>query len=277
MSGNRSKEDDVVQSISAFQQILAIMPDDRLALESLYEAYIGMGDTSNALKYLMRLSDSISADDDQDKIIDIIDKLMFLSDSFPEAGIRAQELQTKLGKTSGRNEAYEQAAKEDPSARSSNIATEIAFAWALFEDGQLNKDDYSRLAHDLTEMTSKQMDVPNTLLHVMYDTEYKYADKIVNYVCNKSKLPYISLFNFEVRKEVVEVLPLNMMIKYGAMPFEAISSEYLIAVLNPFDSKLMNRVKAIVAKPCHFYVTSPGDYDKALEIVKKLLAVEEEE
>ncbi|MFH0878873.1 MAG: hypothetical protein V2A34_04100, partial [Lentisphaerota bacterium] len=68
-------ESEVWNAIAAFEQILEAIPNDRVALETLFEAYEQIGDKTRAMDYLLKLATSIAEESDVDAAPDIIQKL----------------------------------------------------------------------------------------------------------------------------------------------------------------------------------------------------------
>jgi hypothetical protein len=59
------------------------------------------------------------------------------------------------------------------------------------------------------------------------------------------------------------------MLKRGAMVFELLGKDALAVVMNPYDRQLRKDVEAMAGRKCHFFMTPPPEFDKALETVLK--------
>lgn len=254
-------------ALQAFQQILEIMPNDRVALESLFEAQLGVGNTEEALHYLKRLADVVVAEEDEEAILAVADKLNFLGDVSPEARQYARQLEEFLARRKGGAGAG--VAEAALAGKAANISAEIALAWNLFQEGQLTQEEYSNVTHDLTELSFKKMDVPVSLLHILQDRDFKNKDKIFNHIAHKSRVPCLALSCFEIQKEVARMLPLEFAARLGAIAFDRIGEEFMVAVLNPFDLKLQARIREQLGQPCHFYLVTAAEYDAAMDAVRK--------
>ena len=86
-------EADVWNAISAFEQILEAIPNDRTSLETLAHAYEQIGDLTKAKEYLMRLGDLVVSESDADSAEEVLESLKSFTDDDPAA----QELAGKLG------------------------------------------------------------------------------------------------------------------------------------------------------------------------------------
>ena len=44
----------------------------------------------------------------------------------------------------------------------------------------------------------------------------------------------------------------------------------LVAILNPYDTKLPRDMEDLTGRTCHRYLVTPADFDAALEKIKKM-------
>ena len=76
-----------------------------------------------------------------------------------------------------------------------------------------------------------------------------------------------------MRAELAHLLPEAFMVGRGAIVFEMLGREYLVAVLNPFNQSLRADVQQLCGRPCHFYLTKASEFDNALARLKEAQAV----
>ena len=258
-------ESELWSAIAAFERILEVMPTDRLALETLSDAYQKLGDITRATEYTVRLAEAVIHDRDAqagEKLLEKM-KLMAKGPGIPEARSKLEA----LIKTDA-----EAAAGRPGGRKGADITREISLAWDLLQAGQINQEDYSHVVADLSENISKRVDVPVTVLHALNDRQFKGLDRVIAYLSKLSGKPVIPLSNFEITKDALSQLPIEFMSRRGAIVFELMGQDALVAVLSPLDKDLQDDVKRITRKRCHFYVVSPTDYDAALANIKKVLA-----
>ena len=155
-----------------------------------------------------------------------------------------------------------------------DIASELALAWNLVQAGQLTQEDYSNVVHDLTESSSKNAEVPVSVLHVLHDRTFKNLDKVLTFLSSQSGLPIISLSNFEVQKDAFKLLPEDFMMRRGAIVFELMGRDALVAILNPYDMELRKEVERAIGKECHFYIVSAESYDHCLDTIRAAIKAE---
>ena len=273
MAANESKkpvgnEGNLTGTIAAFQQLLEVIPDDPLALESLFEAYREAGEKAEALKYLDRLIAVLLQGGNTDVGNHLRSMLHHLTPEFPEVASRVAQLDVALH-DAGRSDA----GLEEPTLRQkTDIQAELALAWRLFQAGELTQEEYSNVVQDLTEVSTKKSNVPVSVLHALQDRSSKNLDNIMHFMSKNSNKPILSLANFEISKEVLPLLPLDFISHWGAIVFEMLGQDLLVAVLNPFDRMLQNEVASLTSRNCHFFLVSASDYDKALDVIRKALA-----
>jgi tetratricopeptide (TPR) repeat protein len=256
------------EAILAFEQILEALPDDRLALETLIEAYEEIGDRQKALDYLLRLARVVVAEADAEAAPKVMEKLQALGAKSPAA----KELIDRLAKLTAPREAP--AATEPVRRKAVDIAPELALAWNLAQAGELSQEDYASVAHDLSENSMRTVVVPVTVQHVLYDRGFKQIDKVLQFLSTNSGLPIIPLGQFELQKEAYSLLPLDFMTHRAAMVFELMDSDALVALLNPYDTELREEVKRLTRRTCFFYLTTALAYDSCLEKIRKAIEAE---
>jgi tetratricopeptide (TPR) repeat protein len=263
--------DEWADATAAFQKMLEVMPDDLLALESLFEAYLNQGDVSHALHYLERLVRVLLKENERGIAEQLHEKLLTRVVEIPELAAFAAQLDPLLHPgevTAPRGAAVPVAV---PRAKA-DIQAELALAWRLFQSDVLSQEDYARVVQDLTDVSARKTEVPVTVLHALNDRSFKHLDKVMTYLSRESGLPLIALGNFEIPHSIHSLLPLEIMSHWGAIVFETLGPDLLVALLNPFDQVLRNEVSTMTGKVCHFYLTSAPDYDKALGNIRKALA-----
>jgi len=259
------------EAIAAFKSLLEVMPEDLLALESLFEAYLNEGDRENALHYLERLVQVLLKENERGIAVQLHEKLIHQLANFPEFSQVVEQLEPLLRSDAVVPLSPAPAASPPVLRTKTDIQVELALAWKLFQAGELLQEDYSRVVQDLTDLSMRKSNEPVTVLHALQDRSFKNIDKIMNYLSKQSGKPIIALSNFEIQRNVYTLLPLDLMAHWGAIVFDMLGSDLLVAVLNPFDQILQQEVAALTGKPCHFFLISSVHYDHALAQIRKAL------
>jgi len=145
------------------------------------------------------------------------------------------------------------------------MAEELAFAWNLLEAKEISQDEYSSLVQDLTEMSSVDSATTVSVLHVLESRAFKSLDRVLVHVSKECGTPVISLACFEIKPEAFSLLPYDFMVRRGALVFELIGKDALVVVMNPYDRQLRRDIETMTGRKCHFFLTLPSEFDKALD------------
>lgn len=264
------RPDELADAIAAFQKLLEVIPEDLLALESLFEAYCNRGDAHNALQYLERLIQVLLKENEREAATQLHKKLTELAVDMPEFVTFAAKLEPLLNTAAVAETSAPAELKVAPRLQS-DIQAELTLAWKLFQAEELSQEDYSQVVQDLTEVSMRGSDVPVSVLHALQDRSFKNIDRIMAYLSKQSGKPIIALTHFEMPRDVFTLLPLNFMSHWGAMVFDTLGPDLLVAILNPFDQVLQQEVASLTGKACHFFLISAADYDHALTHIRKAL------
>lgn len=270
MSLSIAAKEELQQTVAMLEQILEVMPDDFFTLRALYETLLKLELPEQALDCLKRLDDGARAVQNPEMVAFIINQYESIVDEMPELRNRIdrlQELQMAIDLTRDETPAK-------PSAeRKSSVDSEMALAWDLFQDEQLSQEEYSNVLRDLTEMSSREVSVPVSVLHILQDRNFSRFERLMTHLCQKSGVPIILLSQFDEREELREVLPLDFISRQGALPFAQVGDDLLLAVLNPLDKELLRHAIDLTGRHCHAYLVSPQEYDQRLAQIKKARTV----
>lgn len=256
----QSMDSDLADSIEMLERILEVMPQDIMALKALYSAYNQGGFPDRAFEYLCQLSNVVCEESN-------VEVGGFVAKHMPEfAEKHPTEVAAQLAQIRALTSPEPEVAAPSPRIRVADvdISEELALAWKLYEENQLSQEEYSSILSDLTEISSKELDVPISVLHVLNDRGFNQMNRIMNYMSSRSGVPCISLLNFELPEKVGSVLPMDVATHDGALPFGFFGDDLLVAVLNPFNNMLMDKVEKFSGHRCHAYLVAPADYDAAL-------------
>lgn len=261
---NEFDTDNGRQILHSFERILEIMPDDRNTLEAAEQAAVQCGDTGKGLTYRLRLADLLKEAGDEEGLCGILDILREEKDPRARAWLAAHEMRSRTGEPVGKEEKPTGSTRDTFTA--TNISQEIDLAWELFEQGHISQEDYASLVHNLTELSSSADSTETiSLLHALEMMNHKNLESILAFLSHSSRLPFISLSCFTMRSELVPLLPLSFVRQRGALVFEIVSNELLVAVLNPLNKALKSEVQERTGRPCHFYLVRASEFEEALK------------
>ena len=104
-----------------------------------------------------------------------------------------------------------------------------------------------------------------SVLHVLESRAFRNLEKAMNFAAKECGTPIISITCFDLRPEATSLLSREFMVKRGAMIFELLGKDALAVVMNPYDRQLRREVEEMSGRKCHFFMTLPSEFDKALE------------
>jgi len=268
MSQSTGAREELKQTAAMLEQILEVMPDDLFTLRALYETSLKLELPEQAFDVLKRLDDGARKANNADSIAFVLNQYASIVDEMPDVQPRMERLRELQMMADLRSSAKP---APPPVVESKGIESEMALAWDLFQDEQLTQDEYSNVLHDLTEMSSRQTNVPVTVLHVLHDRNFNRFDRLMTHLCQKSKAPIVSLSQFDEREDLRELLPLDLISRRGVLPFSRVGDDLLMAVLNPMDRDLVQNASNLTGRRCHIFLVTPDEYDQRLEQIRKAL------
>ena len=259
------------QNVEMLEQILEVMPDDLFTLRALYETSLKMERTEKAFETLMRLDDQARTAQNAEMIDFVLDQYQSIAEDSSEVQgriARLEEIKNVIGLLA-QDEVQAAAPVQKIQGGGGRLDAEMALAWDLFQDEQLTQDEYSNVLHDLTEMSSRQMSVPVTVLHILHDRQFSRMERLMSHLSQKYQIPFMMLSRFESNEEICRMLPVEFMSRNGVMPFARVGSDLLVALLNPLDRDLLDEAKELSGRRCHPYLVTPDEYDFQLDKVKQ--------
>jgi len=144
-----------------------------------------------------------------------------------------------------------------------NITDEIDLAFRLQEQGLLTDEEYASLVKDLSEMASSKHREPVSVLHALESRHHKNLESILTYIAQTARAPYISLACFAMRAELLPILPEEFIISHGALPFETLGREVLVAVMNPLSPGIKSDIEKKTGQPCHLFLARASEFEEA--------------
>lgn len=276
-------ENEVWEAIASFEQILEAMPEDTASLAVLADAYGEIGDHAKAIDYLVRLGPVLLEQDDVESIQELLEKLTPY-----EADERIGELQARIRSQVEDRGGVVATAVPDPDKATVveadvdalchfKVAEELSLVWNLMESGELTQDEYASVVQELTELSSVDDDATVSVLHVLEARAFKGVDRIMSALVRDSATPFISLSEIDFQFQSVKLLPLRFCAVRGAIGFESVTEDLLVALLNPFDAQLRLDVEQVCGKKCHFYLARPSEFDALLKRYQQTMEEEDSE
>jgi tetratricopeptide (TPR) repeat protein len=265
------------EAIALFEGLLQSAPEDQIALEALSLAYEQKGNLPLARATLLRLAQVIIRKESHDAAPAVIQRLKPHTENDFDALEALRSLESLAAKrrapadgagaTAAGRAAPPAVPRSGVALRRQVLHREMDLAWKLLEDKELTQEEYASLVEDLSRLIADERQTTISLLHVLTDRAFTGIDRILRRMATASKVPFLALENFETRKVDLGGVPTDYLLRQGALPFETLGEEHLIALLNPLDAELQRELAALLGRRCHFYLVTAEAFDAA---VKKL-------
>ena len=263
-------EAEVWVAISAFEQILEAIPNDRASLEALSHAYGQIGDHVREKEYVIRLGNLLVDEGDRETSELLLDKLQPYLQEDPRAHVLVDRIHELLqGKNLAALGSIAAAPARGPfetklSRGGFSMSDELSCAWNLLQANQLSQDEYASVVHDLSEMSAQDAAMTVSVLHALEFRTSKNLEKIMAFIAKDCETPIVNLASFAFPIEAMTLLPLDFMVRRGVVTFDFIGHDALIVIMNPYNRQLRAEVEANTNRKCHFFISLPSDFDQSI-------------
>jgi hypothetical protein len=266
------------QALQTFEHILEIMPDDQGTLEAVIMAAEQCGEREKAMNARMRLVEALLVQDEHELAGEHLEVMRASEDPAVQAWLVAHDQKQRQAPAAGPAAPTSKAAPETTAAKPSraaktipvkaDISGEIDLAWKLMEAEKISQEEYASLVKDLTEMSASPRLDTVSVLHALEAGHHKNLEGILAFISQAARAPYVAPSCFTMRAELLPFLPDNFIIARGAIIFDMMGKELLVALLNPFNTSTRHEVEQLTGRTCHFYLTRASEFDLAHKRLK---------
>lgn len=283
--GSKARQQEILNAIDAFDQILDVMPEDIPSLKAVFNAYEELQDRMMACSFVERLGTALLDEGDVVGLEALIPRAeAYIAEGGDAVANLVAQMKQAVQDGVSAESAVDSGTDGERPVRSDDvppagnavshrfdIEPELALAWGLLEAGDLTQDEYSSVVQDLTEMSVGESAETVSVLHVLEARGFKRLESIIGRIAQECNAPTVSLACFDIQTDEY-LLPMDFMLRRGALIFEHVGEHVLVAVLNPYDEQLRKDVQAIVSRKCHFFTTLPSEFDEALNRISDVHA-----
>ena len=253
------------EGVRYFEQMLQLMPDDRTTLEFLVVAYDQLNEPEKGKKAVVSLAKLLlkqgdfaaaegllprleAVDTDEAKILVL--KIRRLAAPGPELVPEVPKAMTSA----------ELAAEEMRLAADS----EVALVELLWSNGVISTDDEAMHVRDqlVAEPASGSVFLVSALA-VLEKENIDLCERCMAFLADRFSAPPVSISAFERNGDLLKRFPRDLLRIRGAVPFAKIGEVALVAVLNPMDERLRERLSEVMK--CRFYLTFPSAAESWLD------------
>ena len=276
----------IYEAIQFFEQMLQTMPADRSTLEFLALAYEQTNQQDRRRDILIRLADTLLAEEDFENATIIAAHLKSFTD-YPPACLAAERVDTV-----GRPHRIPQAAVSESAAAPQEAATlanviaqpvartfdddvhalthtassaEMDLVWSWIDNELIPKDICMDVLHVLTDRPTTNEPMLVSALAIVDELHPEFTDTIMEAMQRIAEAPVIPLDLFDITPDMLTLLPRLFMKIRGTLPFATMANDVLVATLNPLSAELKQEIEARCARSCHLYLIHPKTWNDLQE------------
>ena len=253
----------LVEGVAYFEQMLQLMPEDRVTLEFLAVAYDQLGRKEDAQRTIVSLAKILIKERDIAALEGLLPRLE--ASEAQEAKMLVLKIRTLIAPAPDLTPETPQALTPEESAASASkeaIAAELELVGQLVESGLLPDDQVNSLRAQIEASPTDGRVFLISALQILEKENPPLCERCVAALADKFGTPPIPLAAFDLPRDLLEKFPSTTMRIRGAVPFAMIGQAALVALLNPADERLRAELNAVM--PCRFYLADPSSLEAAL-------------
>lgn len=253
----------LAEGVAYFEQMLQLMPEDRVTLEFLVVAYEQLDRHEDAQKALVSLTKILIKERDNAALEGLLPRLE--ESDYPEAKALSLKVKTLIAPAPDLTPEVPKEMTEEEMIESISamaVKSELALVDELVDGKMVSEEDAKHLKAQIEATpTAGQMFLVSAL-QILEKENPTASERCIAYLADRHGAPPIPLAVFEPTKGLASSFPAQVMRIRGAVPFASIGKEVLVAVLNPADDSLRAQLSAVM--PCRFYLALPSSVEAAL-------------
>ena len=257
-----------------YEGILSKIPNDKYSLKELINIYEKINDVAcleycqsclekaeRGETYLFKLPNSSEETLDKEPVGRVVHRVR----QAPKARVQLQErpsvadpmpLQWNRQKTGAKK------AVLDWYSHEFSIKPHVDMLIKLYSVDLLNSEQFSYV---MKKLAAQQFDADAQRVFSIFGfiERFRYVnmDMIYYFMMKKSLIPYVDLSLYEKDEQLYELLPKSFVFNEGVVIFKKISQAYCIALLNPLNLLLMQKIVEVLDAPVHYYFSSAREFD----------------
>ena len=245
------------EGVAYFEQMLAMMPDDRTTLEFLAVVYPQMGEKAKAEHALAELARVLVKEGDVESAIALLDRL----EACESSAAKAMAVRIRALKEPKPELVPEAAAVSVPDAGSA--AAEFSCA-AEAEAVLAESLGEAEIAAHLRSLPDNGRLFLVSALATMARERPDAFEPAIARLADAHGCPPVPLDAFEPDREAAGKLGERLVKLRGAVPFARLAGTFLVAVLNPGDEELRRAVTDALGEKVRFYLADPQHVEAAV-------------
>ena len=253
----------LVEGVAYFEQMLQLMPEDRVTLEFLVVAYEQLGRKEDAQRTLVSLAKILVKERDIAALEGLLPRLE--ASEAPEAKMLVLKIRTLVAPAPDLTPEAPQALTPEEQAASASreaITAELALVGQLVEIGLLSADQANALRAQIEVSPTDGRIFLISALQILEKENPPLCERCVAALADKFGAPPIPLAAFDLPRDLIAKFSSATMRIRGVVPFATLGKVALVALLNPADERLRAEFSEVM--PCRFYLADPSAVESAL-------------
>jgi type IV pilus assembly protein PilB len=117
----------------------------------------------------------------------------------------------------------------------------------------------------ITEALEKQKETGNLLGEILVELGYITENNLVKTLSMQFQFPFISPMNYEISKEVLELVPAEMMYRHLFIPLDKFGNILTVAMGGLLEEEVVQEIKKLTGCDVRIYISPPSLVRRALQ------------
>ena len=260
-------DEKLAEGIAYFEQMLQAMPEDRTTLEFLSVAYAQAGQQDKCRDALISLSKVLLKEGDYESATRIAERL----ETFDDDLAKITALKVRAAAAPAPTLEPEKPSEETIAADNTVLAiregkaAEMELVTNLLARRSLDEKTADSIIRHLEELPESSIPFLVSALVLLEKENTALAEECSAHIADSSGCPPVPLSSFDISQKLRDMLPEALVKVRGAVPFGELGDVLLVALLNPSDEKLRQKVEEASGRHCRFFLCPPGMADPVID------------
>ena len=253
----------LAEGVAYFEQMLQLMPEDRVTLEFLVVAYEQLGRHEDGQKALVSLAKILIKEQDAAALEGLLPRLE--ESDYPEAKALALKVKTLTAPAPDLTPEVPKEMTESEIVElisETAVKSEFALVDELVGGGELSEDEAGHLKAQIEVTPTVGQVFLVSALQILEKENSSSLERCISYLSDRHGAPPVPLAAFDPPKNLVAPFNALSLRVRGVVPFASIGNDTLVAVLNPADEVLRSELTAVTS--CRFYMALPSAVETSL-------------
>ncbi len=256
----------LLEGIAYFERMLKLMPGDRTTLEFLSVAYEQIGDAEKARTSLVQLATTLLDEKDYTAADAIAERLATYKEADAQEMVRkVQAIHTPTIAPGSMGVGDAHADVPVVKAILDAVKAEAGLVHALSQRGIVDPQMAETVQRHLAGLPEATRPFLVSALAIIYRESISTGEKVAAAVADACGAPPVPLDGLPLSKELLKLLPENLVRVRGVVPFAKLGDLLMVAALNPMSEGFREEIERLAGMPCRFFLAHPANAEETLE------------